>query len=154
MSFLPDHVTYLDAPARVLGQTSKFRRDASNQCPTSQPHPQPFIFYPRFHIPFPFTAKSPYSSQPQSLQPKTHESPNLRRPTSHCKHGVPSRKPLALRSIGRSWPHASRASVWTTSLLGMDFTVYRIIQVSLRIFFISPFALDHPLSILQFPLVL
>jgi hypothetical protein len=81
--------------------------------------PRYLALHPRFRTidSFLFTAK-PFV-EPQSLQPKTRGSSNHPRPTS--KHGMPA----APRSTCRSWPIARWASVWVTSFLGRDFTVYR-----------------------------
>jgi len=111
-----------DVPQCARLCRTEVRRDASNQCPTSQPRFQPFIFHPR--VPLLVAAPKPYGRRhPDRLTfvGRRH------------KH-APSRKPLARRTTCRSRPLASRASVWTTLLSGR-------IQVSLRTFFCVSFCL-------------
>ena len=73
---------------------------------------------------------------PQKLSGRSHAD----RPSTDATSPPRLEKPVVPR---RTRPFAIRASVWTISLLGKNFTVYRHNQVSFRSF-LSPFAFELP----------
>src|SRR5260221_3000921 len=94
---------------------------------------------------FPLAAKSLCLLCPSSLLPKKQIAQHSSADATNACH---LEKPIYPHCACCTWPLAGQTSVWTTPLLGKGLSMNRVIYVPLYVS-ISPFALDHLLSILQ-----
>src|SRR5260221_402750 len=100
------------------------------------------------------TRSTPFYFQPSS---PAHRAPILTAEDSRIARitsaDVKPQKTAAPRSTRRTQPLTNRPSVWTTSLSGKGFTLYRFIQVTVRTF-LCLFCGRPLLSILHLPILL